>query len=189
MKRKFFPYSISHRDELGNLLNELQLLGEGAEIGVCRGKYSCQLLKTWHGRLLHLVDPWRKLSDYRDGLNVSDRENEHRYQETLIRLKIFSERFRIHRKLSAEAVDAFSDKSLDFVYIDANHEYRHIRADLELWYPKIRSGGVFAGHDFIDGINVNGIFGVKTAVEEFVASKQLTFQVTEEEFPTWYIFL
>jgi hypothetical protein len=41
------------------------------------------------------------------------------------------------------------NESLDFVYIDANHKYDAVKKDLELWYPKVRKGGVFAGHDYL----------------------------------------
>ena len=43
--------------------------------------------------------------------------------------------------------------------------------DLNAWYPQIKKGGIFCGHDFLDGIIPAGNFGVKTAVEEFIKDK------------------
>lgn len=48
---------------------------------------------------------------------------------------------------SAKAADFYADESLDFVYIDADHNYEPFKKDLEVWYPKVKKGGVFAGHD------------------------------------------
>lgn len=49
---------------------------------------------------------------------------------------------------SIEASKRFADGSLDLVFLDAGHEYASIRADIEAWFPKVRSGGIIAGHDF-----------------------------------------
>ena len=47
-----------------------------------------------------------------------------------------------------EAAEDFKDESLDFVYIDANHEFRYIAEDLAEWTKKVRKGGIVAGHDY-----------------------------------------
>lgn len=49
---------------------------------------------------------------------------------------------------SEEASKLFSDESIDFVFIDANHEYLHVLEDLRAWYPKVKTGEIIAGHDF-----------------------------------------
>lgn len=48
---------------------------------------------------------------------------------------------------SATASSIFKDNSLDMVFIDADHRYSHIRADIEVWLPKLKKGGIIAGHD------------------------------------------
>ncbi len=60
---------------------------------------------------------------------------------------------------SEEASQICANKSVDAVYIDASHDYENVKKDIQIWLPKIKSGGFIAGHD-ID------LFGVKTAVEE-----------------------
>ncbi len=64
--------------------------------------------------------------------------------------------------IKAKSVDAAAevpDASLDFVFIDADHVEESVRADILAWRPKIRSGGVLAGHD------INNCSGVRAAVD------------------------
>lgn len=48
---------------------------------------------------------------------------------------------------SADAASFFPDGSLDFVFIDASHDFDGVRRDVAAWLPKVRLGGIFAGHD------------------------------------------
>jgi cephalosporin hydroxylase len=57
----------------------------------------------------------------------------------------------VKRMTSLDAAQTFLDDSLDFVFIDASHEYADVVADLIAWYPKVKSGGYIAGHDYHDG--------------------------------------
>ena len=62
---------------------------------------------------------------------------------------------------SSVAVQLYEDRSLDLVFIDASHEYQDVRADVLAWRPKIKPGGILAGHDY------NPMFpGVIQAVDE-----------------------
>lgn len=52
------------------------------------------------------------------------------------------------RMTSMEAVEKFEDESVDFVFIDGSHEYKDIKDDIAHWLPKVKKGGVLAGHDY-----------------------------------------
>lgn len=54
------------------------------------------------------------------------------------------------RELSTDLrlIRDIADNSLDFVYLDGAHDYKNVLAELPLFYKKIRSGGVLAGHDY-----------------------------------------
>lgn len=52
------------------------------------------------------------------------------------------------RMTSVEAAKLFEDKSLDFVFIDASHQYEDVKNDILAWKPKMKNGGILAGHDY-----------------------------------------
>jgi predicted O-methyltransferase YrrM len=49
---------------------------------------------------------------------------------------------------SPTAVKNYKDNSLDFVFVDASHDYDSVIADLKAWYKKVKPGGIFAGDDY-----------------------------------------
>ena len=79
-------------------------------------------------------------------------------------------------------------ESLDFVYVDANHSYQGALEDMLAWFPKIRPGGLFAGHDYLDGTLPAGEFGVKSAVRTFECQTGLIASGTQDPpWPSWYL--
>jgi predicted O-methyltransferase YrrM len=62
---------------------------------------------------------------------------------------------------SVTAARTYADGSLDFVFIDADHRYLAVHADIRAWLPKLKPGGVLAGHDFKAD-------GVRRAVRELI---------------------
>jgi len=68
---------------------------------------------------------------------------------------------------SVEGSALYNDNSLDFVFIDANHVYEAVKDDLQAWFPKVKTGGIIAGHDYYNDL------GVKNAVDEFFGESNL----------------
>lgn len=48
---------------------------------------------------------------------------------------------------SVEAAKQFADASVDFVFIDGGHTKEQVLADISAWRPKVKPGGILAGHD------------------------------------------
>lgn len=195
--RHSYGRTIAHvpsRDEIPALLNARSLVGSGAEIGVKTGKYSKHILGKWHGQKLFSIDPWLAAdpADYVDRSNVSQEEFDANLAQTKAALAVFGARSEIWRCTSLDAAARIPDKSLDFVYIDARHDYESVKEDVRAWFPKVKPGGIIAGHDYVDGLLPEGDFGVKAAVDEFCAERRLPVHVTRgpsavELFPSWIV--
>jgi len=137
----------------------------GVEIGVLKGVNAKIMLQNLPMKMLYLVDPYctyvdhdEIIQNFADCLPLAKRN-----------LSKFEDKTTFIIKKSDEAVDLIPD-NLDFVYIDGNHAYDFVKRDIELYWPKIRRGGVLGGHDFHIGWK-----GVAKAVVEFALKDGLEF--------------
>lgn len=174
------------REELPRLLQEIGAT-VGAEIGVQKGEFSEHLLANWDG-FLYMIDAWEyQETGYVDPANVNHREHGTNLEETLNRSARFPDRHEIIQEYSVEAAALFDDGSLDFVYIDANHAYEAVLADLAAWYPKVRSGGIVAGDDFVDNQHNRFECRVRPAVLDFIKDLNIEVRVERAPWPRlWY---
>jgi predicted O-methyltransferase YrrM len=127
------------RFQLVNLFAELGFK-IGAEIGVFRGQYAEAICKANPTVELYLVDSWQNYDDF------YIRGMEGAKAEALQRLEGYNTH--VMHMTSEEAMKQIPDESLDFVYIDGNHEWLYVAQDLYWWSKKVRTGGIIAGHDF-----------------------------------------
>ena len=176
---KIIPDHPAHRHELGAWLNGAGLVGEGAEIGVLFGSFSEIIMSKWRGRILHLIDPWIEQSEdvYREITN-KDVDWRSAFKEVLGKMVPYSDRVKVHRMLSDAASGRFIDGQLDFVFIDGNHSYDAVAQDLKLWWPKVRTGGMFSGHDYENILTDGKHCQVKKAVDEFAGQNGLSIYTT-----------
>jgi hypothetical protein len=167
----------------------LRLMGakQGAEVGVQRGEFSSYLLQHWEGELF-LVDLWKHQPDgYDDVANVSDGEHSSNLSATYQAMKAFGGRGQIVIESSLKMANLLGPASLDFVYLDGNHSYEAVLADLAAWSEVVRPGGMVAGHDFVDYDGPLGKFGVRSAVIEFTQRTGRQLYVSKEAWPSlWY---
>lgn len=185
VRRRTFRWSLTlvrERGELPHVLNERRLFGCAAEIGVWRGYFSHRLLGKWKGAHLLSIDPWTAApqNEYVDLANVTQAEHDRNYEATRAKLARYGSRSSVWRMSSARAAANVPPHSLDFVYIDARHDFDSVKEDLALWYGRVRPGGILAGHDYLDGELPGGRFGVKRAVDEFCQEHDLRLHVTDE---------
>lgn len=89
------------------------------------------------------------------------------YNEFINNTKILNHIITPIRDFSVNAANLYEDNSLDFVYIDASHDYENVINDLKAWLPKIKVGGYIGGHDFSDAW-----IGVKNAVIDFFKNEK-----------------
>lgn len=164
--------TLKHRDGLGTWLNCSGLLGEGAEIGVANGLFAKTVLQQWQGKVYHMIDLWapQDPSVYKEsqtlGVWGAARDFE-QWFDACKAIRAQDGRAVLVRELSVNAAKLYPDGSLDFVYIDANHCREAVLEDLQVWYPKVRAGGLLCGHDFIDTFENGDFIEVKKALTEW----------------------
>lgn len=132
------------RDILGHWFKEFGFR-VGAEIGVERGFFSRELLRAHPELELFCIDAWQSYEGYIARLNTPDLPK--KFEETQRRLAGYHVHF--YHQFSMEAVRRFKDDTLDFVYIDANHDLPWCMDDILQWSKKVRPGGIISGHDYI----------------------------------------
>lgn len=128
------------------------------EIGVYTGESTEMFQQSGKFNVIHAVDPW--VDGYNDNEIISIQFNMDVVEE------LFDKRVSDYKEInklkmsSMEAVSLFDNGALDFIYIDGDHSYKSVEEDILAWMPKIKPGGVIAGHDY-------GYYpGVKKAVDE-----------------------
>lgn len=148
----------------------------GVEIGIFKGETTLSMLKNLNISELYLIDPY----DFDDayfkiqngllcGKELTKETLKEAEQGARRKLADYSNQLTwIKRTSDAAASDI--PNNLDFVYIDADHTYEHVKRDLEHYYPKVKKGGLVAGHDIN---NKREEFGVVKAVCEFAKGKRL----------------
>jgi len=170
-------------------------ISRGAEIGVWKGEMSRHLLRLRPYLFLIMVDQWesgRECSQsYRRSGDYLARQTRQKMQrakrEARQSTDFAASRRAIWHAASMEAAKSADNHSLDFVFIDAEHTYEAVKADIQAWLPKLRPGALLSGHDYSPPgeRSEKGWPGVVQAVDEFVIQSGLTLDRGEEA--TWFI--
>jgi len=180
---------MKNRTELAKYFAELGF-DLGAEIGVAQGYYSITLCKQNPKLKLYCVDYWGPYEGYVDFFK-HEKIARYMYGEAKRNLADFN--CELIQKMSVEASKDFKDGSLDFVFIDASHLYKHVKEDISAWVPKVRKGGIVAGHDYY--VTKTGNRGVINAVDEYVKENGYELKLTDwdkenpskdDRQPCWY---
>jgi len=151
--------AMQHRIELIKLL---PINSIGVEVGVAQGLFSSELLQNGVG-VLYSVDNWQYIPEVTGDGNFPKEFHDKNYAEAIQRLSKYGDRSIVLKGMSIEMASKIPDNSLDFVYLDGAHYYSGVMDDLNAYYPKLKSGGVMAGHDWL---NIED-YGVNKAVCEF----------------------
>lgn len=138
------------------------------EVGSWKGKsaaFMCvEIANSGKNILFDCVDTWQGSVEHQTGGAHEDPDCVQgtlllRFQENMSPV---TGKFQTIIKTSVDSAAMYADKSLDFVFIDADHEYSSMIQDIPAWLPKIKPGGYLAGHDY------PGWAGVKQAVDELL---------------------
>jgi len=163
------PIILGHFGRRTALIQMLRERGAkiGAEIGTDRGQYAEELFGGIPDLELICVDPWLPYTEGKEIYNQIDMDDV--FKEAMTRLSRHNSK--IMKMTSMEAVKQIPDESLDFVFIDGNHEYNYVLEDITEWTKKVKSGGVVAGHDYVE--NSERYYGVIEAVNEYISRNKV----------------
>jgi len=164
------------RDSLPEFFKE-RGYNTGIEVGVLKGEFTEKFCKE--GFKVYAVDPWIGFSG--QGRTQKEQYVQDGYYEQAKKVLIPYKNCVIIRKTSMDALADFKDGSLDFCFIDGNHDFRHVAEDIFEWSKKVRVGGVVAGHDYWDTASFarNMVYNVKAVLDAYVKAFDIT---------NWYIF-
>jgi predicted O-methyltransferase YrrM len=169
------PQNISGRG-LIEPIKKLQGELVGAEIGVCNGVTSeLYAQEIPNIKKIYAVDNYPSFVDW-DGTRVTEERQAVTMRRCKERLSKYSNVEFVYSS-SEEFASKIEDDSLDFVFIDGDHSYEATLKDLQNYWPKVKSGGVFAGHD----INLTT---VDSALKEFFKDEK---DIKTVENNAWYI--
>ena len=134
------------------------------EIGSWKGKSSAymavEIANSNKNIDFYCVDTWEGSIEHKNNTEISMF-----YDIFLNNMKSIESYYTPLKMKSLDAISKFEDSSLDFVFIDGSHEYEDVKEDIKAWLPKVKPGGILAGHDYyIEG--TDWFPGVKQAVNE-----------------------
>ena len=158
------------------------------EIGTRFGDSAKVILKTLNIKKYIIIDPFISYEDYKiDDANKIMKNGDEIFNETKIKLEKLSKNVTFFRKFSNDenTLNKIEHESLDFIFIDGNHEYKYVLEDLRNYYPKLKSEGVLIGDDFNQRAKINDFLntksnlsnnkGVYETVEEFSKEHNMTY--------------
>jgi predicted O-methyltransferase YrrM len=131
----------------------------GIEIGCAFGASTEYFLSELKG-VLNGIDPYENYVDWNSDV-LDDNVNSSNYRRMIERVTSFRDRFILHKQFSDDAVNNFEDNSIDYIFIDGLHTYEQVLKDCINYYPKLKPGGLFSGHDYFV------IESVRKAVDKF----------------------
>jgi hypothetical protein len=152
MSAKIKNYMRKRPRQVNGLKDLIKYIGGSGiimvEIGSYAGESASIFGKQESVKLINTVDPWENGYDDEDGAST---RRPMKSVEAMFNNRMNSQckgKYKKYKMTGDEAVSKFEDKSLDFVYIDGNHQYEAVKNDIQKWLPKIKDTGHIAGHDW-----------------------------------------
>lgn len=166
-----FIASMAHKLPRGGKYLEI-----GSFMGLSAIVATTTLLRTGNTEAkVYCVDTWGGSVEHKDLDVIKDDNLFKTFKDNIARLK-YEPWITACRGRSVDVVAQFEDKSLDLIFVDGDHTYEGCYADLEAWYPKLKEGGRFMGHDAIPFENPS--CGVLRAVDDFAAKYKLKYKIS-----------
>jgi len=159
-----------------------------AELGILHGESIPIILNNLNVAEYHGVDLFDCYEENMDGSYELMKNQGNEIYNKISQQYYSDKRINIIKGLTNETVNNYSDNYFDLIFIDAGHEYPEVSEDIRLWYPKMKSKGLFCGDDYFYP-------PVKQATQEFISKHNFKLYNSAEKNPdpnyndywTWYI--
>lgn len=149
----------------------------GVEVGVFGGQLSSTLMAVYPNLKLYGIDPYRCFS-MRDGWPQERWDNLH--DDVVRMMSQFGDRWQLIRKPSLEARGCLP-YLVDFIYLDGDHSYDMLDAEIRLYEPVVAGGGILGGHDYSTAYP-----GVMKAVDEYAIIYDRPVRIEAVESMWWW---
>jgi len=169
------PYDFQHTyPDIRSALLAICMHGEnlvGVELGVAYSHSTCAILQVCKNvSKLYGIDAWEPYTDRIGGKMIKDRKSVDWMREQALHFIHYSgesHRCEILEMNTLKAKEYFANGSLDFIFCDAHLSKQQLLDEMEAYYPKMKKGALFIGHDYND-------LGVQEAVHEFRSKHNIT---------------
>lgn len=155
---------FSYPNLYSSVVKEASDTAHFVEVGVWKGRsasyMAVEIINSGKNITFDLVDMW-------NGTISTQATQKNVYQVFLKNIEPVLSYVNIKKMNSIMASKTYQNDSLDFVFIDAAHDYENVKADITAWLPKIKPGGCIAGHDY------PGWDGVVKAVHELLGEDKI----------------
>lgn len=158
----FYPDDVGLYEEMVSSVQDDAIF---IEVGCFKGRSTtamCELIEKYNKKInLFVVDHFKGSSEHQHDPTLKNL-----FQAFINNMKDYSGYFSVIPYSSIESAKFFKDKTVDFIYIDASHDYESVKQDLNVWFPKLKENGFIGGHDYTWE-------GVKQAVDEFAIKNNM----------------
>jgi predicted O-methyltransferase YrrM len=153
----WFNFSSAYKDAVQNAEPNSIFVEVGSWKGRSAAFMAVEIANSGKKIEFHCVDHW-KGSDEEAHEKDPDRANLHAV--FLRNIKPSPIKIHTHKEDSVIAAGRFKDESVDFIWIDAGHDYDSVKADILAWWPKLKPGGTMGGDD----LPMEGVFQAVTEI-------------------------
>jgi hypothetical protein len=159
---KFAENWFNYQDVYRKIVDAVPDGGQIIEVGAWKGASTSYLaVEAQHKKLrIDVIDTWAGSDEHKEMSEVRDNSLLGTFVDNLRPVINFINPIRID---SVTASKMYEDESVDAIFIDADHRYESVKADILAWLPKVKKGGILAGHDYMQGH-----IGVIKAVDELI---------------------
>lgn len=164
---KFGEKWFNYQDIYKRIVKSIPEGGHIVEVGAWKGSSTSYLaVEAQHKKMrIDVVDTWVGSEEHKEMNEITEN---YLFEIFIDNMRPLINLINPIRTDSVSASKMYSDESINAVFIDADHGYESVKKDILAWMPKVKTGGILAGHDYIRTHS-----GVIQAVDEIIQSPEI----------------